>query len=327
MPNLSTWLIRALRALVTVGLLAFLLYLVDLRRMAATLASADPVLVLTALLVSVADRLLMVAKWYPLLRVQLTSTGLLAAGRAYLASGVAHYLLPASVGADVVRAVALGRGRRAVVEIGASIVAERVLGLVASAVMAVVAVWLASTHGIPLGVIAVWAGAAVGLGTIVFLLPLSAWGRRLAGRLAERRTGRLGTYLGRFGVAYTTYRRHPRLLALVGLLTVIEQLLPVITLWLVARGLGLAIGFGPMVVAVTLTLFAGRLPLSIGGLGVGEGALVYVLGLYGVPASSALALALLGRVLEILVNAGPAVFFWRDLVQVRRTAALETGGS
>ena len=321
--KLPSLLLRAVQALVTLGLLAFLLDLVDVSRFAETLSSADMTVVLVALLVAAGDRVLMVGKWYPLLRVQFTSISVVKAGRAYLASGIAHYLLPASIGADVVRAVVLGRGQKAVIEIGASIVAERILGLVASAVMAVIAVGLAWRHGIPLGIIGAWAVFAVGLGMVVLIIPLSEWGKRLMTRIARARpAGRWAAYVERFGLAYTTYRHHAGLLAIVGGLTVMEQLFPVITMWLGARALGVSVGFAPMVVAVTLTLFAVRLPISIGGLGVGEGALVYVLGLYGVSASTALAIALLGRVLEVVVNAGPAVFLWPDLVRVRQRAVV-----
>ena len=69
--------------------------------------------------------------------------------------------------------------------------------------------------------------------------------------------------------------------------------------------------------AITLAVFGGHLPISLAGLGVGEGAMVYLLGLYGVPPAEALAIALGTRVVEVLVNAGPAVVLWRELAAVR----------
>jgi glycosyltransferase 2 family protein len=303
-----------------------LLHLVDLRGAGSLLLTVDIPLLLAALLVAAADRLLMVIKWYPLLRIQVRSVSFARAIRAYLASGVAHYLLPASVGADVVRAVVLGRGRGAVIEVGASILAERALGLIASAFMAGVALGLAVRHDIPLSAVGPWALLELGLGLAILLLLLLGRSDNLRGpfaRLIQR--GRLGSYLARFRIAYGTYGRRPGVVTAAALLTLVEQFLPVVILWIAAQALGFSIAFGPLIVVVTLTLFAGRLPISLAGLGVREGALVYLLGLYGVPASGALAVGLLNRMLEVLVNAGPSVVLWRDLVMVHQAGSSESG--
>jgi uncharacterized membrane protein YbhN (UPF0104 family) len=71
-------------------------------------------------------------------------------------------------------------------------------------------------------------------------------------------------------------------------------------------------------VAVPLTLFVGRLPIAVAGIGVVEGALVYLLGVFGVPPAEALSLALAGRVIEFAALL-PGALFWSSLVWARRS--------
>jgi len=318
----SSWrrrLLTLLRFLITASLLAFIITLVDVKDVGRLVGSADVAWLLGAILVAAADRMLMVAKWYPLLKIQNVAVSFGRATRAYLASGVAHYFLPASVGADVLRATVLGRAGRFIIEVGASILAERALGLVASALMSMVALAIALRLGLPVELIFPWALFSVAAGAAILVLPLN---RRVLDAAREvrvlRSMGRAQQYVERFAQTYTIYRERVGVLILMGWLTVLEQLFPIAILWLLGRALGIPLGLTAVVVAVPLTLFVVRLPISFGGLGVGEGALVYLLGLFGVSPTEALTLALGTRIVEVLVNAGPSVFLWRELVNVRR---------
>jgi uncharacterized protein (TIRG00374 family) len=311
--------VTLLRVIITASLLAFILTLVDLQDVARLVSSANTPLLLAALFVALADRLLMVAKWYPLLRIQNVSVSFTRATRAYLASGVAHYFLPASVGADVLRATVLGRAGRFIIEVGASIVAERALGLVASALMSLLSLIIAVRMGLPVELIFPWALFAVFAGVVILVVPLN---QRVLHTVRNarilRRMGRLRSYVERFADTYTIYRSHVGVLVVIGWLTVLEQLFPIAILWLLGQALGLSVGLLAAIVAVPLTTFVVRLPISLGGLGVGEGALVYLLGLFGISPTEALTLALSTRLVEVLVNAGPSIFLWRDLVGARR---------
>ena len=308
-----------LRVIITASLLAFILTLVDLKDVARLVSSANTPLLLAALFVALADRLLMVAKWYPLLRIQNVSVSFARATRAYLASGVAHYFLPASVGADVLRATVLGRAGSFIIEVGASIVAERALGLVASALMSLLSLMIAVRMGLPVELILPWALFAVFAGVVILVVPLNQRVLRTVrnARILQR-MGRVRSYVERFADTYTVYRSHVGVLVVIGWLTVLEQLFPIAILWLLGQALGLSVGLLAAIVAVPLTTFVVRLPISLGGLGVGEGALVYLLGLFGISPTEALTLALSTRLVEVLVNAGPSIFLWRDLVSVRR---------
>ncbi len=306
------------RIAVTAGLLAWLVHLLDVRRVGSLLGGADLRLILGAVALALADRFVMVAKWYPLLRIQAPGVSFGAAVRVYLASGLANYVLPASVGADVLRVATLGRDDHSVVEIGASVVAERVLGMIGLGLMSLVALGVGLEASVPARVILPWSVAAVAAGVMAIAIPTSprvtAWLCRLGGK---RRQDRWFCLAERFAVAYAVYRKHPRTLAIVAMLSFLEQGLPVLLMWVIARSLGVPVGFEMLLVAVPLASFAARLPISIGGLGVGDAAFAFLVAFYGLTPSHIAALLVVGRAVEILVTGAPAIVLWRDLVHVR----------
>lgn len=306
---------KLLRFAITAALVALLLKLVDLGDVGRILASADPGLLFLALLVAFADRLLMVAKWYPLIRAQTRLVGLVQATRAYLAAGVANLFLPVGVGADVLRVLALGHPQGLVVELGASVVAERLLGFLASGILAIIALWVAAQASIDLTFLTPWAFGAFLAAILAVVLPYASrlWAplSRLMLRYRDNRwVGKLVT----FGSAIAVYRNHVSTILSVALLSVLEQLLPVLALAIIAQALGTPITISMLIVAVPLTLFVSRLPITFWGLGVSEGALVYILGLFGISAAEGLSLALAGRAVELGATL-PGAVFWADLTK------------
>lgn len=303
----------AARWSLTLGLVALLLTVVDLREVYRLLLSADPALLAVAVAVSVGDRLLMAGKWLPLLRLQVPDVSAARAMRAYFASSFAAVFLPASIGADLLRAVGIGRERETVLKVGASIVVERALGAVGAGVVALLALWVAFRAEVSMAFLVPWALACAAAGVAATAIPFSAVARRTVRRLLAPLRGRGWVeVLGRFGTAYGLYGGHPRTLVVVGLLSALEQLVPVLVLGAAARAMQLGLSLESLVVAVPLTFFAARLPISVAGIGIVEGGLVYLLGLFGVPPAEALSLALAGRVVE-LVAVLPGAFWWREL--------------
>lgn len=307
-----------LRLLVAAALLALLARSVGLSEVKRAIVAAAPWPFALALLLGLVDRAVMIGKWYPLLHAQVPEVGLGRAARAYLAAGFASYFLPTSVGADALRSVALGRGRRAVAEVGASVVVERLLGLFGALTLALVSLALARQGPArSLGALLPWA-AAGWMAVLAILLAL--FGSRVAGRLggslAARlpwpRRGRAAEIVARVAAATERYRRVPWTIAGAAAASAGEQLFPVLVLWALARSLALPIPFLTHLAVVPLAMFVGRLPVSIAGLGVFEGALVGVYGLYGVPHADALALALAARAIELGAQL-PGAFFWSDL--------------
>lgn len=319
---------RTLRWGISLGLIALLLLLVDPAEVYRVLRSADPLYLALGAAFVVADRLLMAGKWLPLLRVQNPDAGAARAIRAYFAASFAQLLLPASVGGDALRAYGLGRDRNTVMEVGASVVVERVLGLVGSGVVALGILWIAMRAELPMEFLFPWAIGCASVGILAVVLPLSRTARQFLKSLLEHFEGRNWTSLvERFGTAYSLYRDHRKTLVAVGVLSVIEQFGPVLVFWAVARSLQISIPVEALVVAVPLSMFAARIPIAIAGLGILEGGLIYLLSLYGVPSAEAVSLALAGRLAEV-AGVLPGAWWWRELVgKKNERGALDAKGA
>lgn len=304
-----------LRWVVSLGLVGLLVRLVDPSEVGRLLLEADLLLLAGAVFFYLIDRLVMIVKWLPLLKVQVPEVSAARAGRAYFASSFAATFLPASVGADVLRTIGIGRGRAAMLEVGTSIVFERILGLIGSGIVALGIVWVAwEFASVPMAFILPWAGACAGAGLLAVLLPYSEPARAVVTRLTSsfRKGGRLNELLDRFATAYGVYRNHPVTVAWVTFLSVVEQLIPILVFWMASEALGLSLPPIALIVSVPLALFAARLPISVAGIGILEGGLVFLLGLFGVQPEPALSLAVVGRLVE-LVAVLPGAFWWTDL--------------
>jgi len=302
-----------LRACVSLGLLLLLAWIVDLGQLTVVLLGMDGPLFGLAVLVALADRALMIGKWYPLLRAQDLGIPLGQAAAAYLAAGFASMFLPASVGGDVLRTIALGAGRGATWEVGASIVVERTLGLAASAVLCAAALALAFVHSLPLAFLLPWVVAAAAAVGGIALLALWPGPERWLERKWEQRWIQ---HARRFALALALYRNHPGTVVAVGVASLVEHTFPIVVFWILTHALDLEVPLLALVIAVPLTLLVGRLPIAIAGIGVIEGALVYLLGLLGIPPAEALSLALAGRVVEIAAFL-PGALFWSNLAPHR----------
>jgi glycosyltransferase 2 family protein len=305
---------KYVRAGVSIGLILLLAWIVDLNRLRAVLLRADLWLFALASLAALADRAMMIGKWYPLLKAQGVGIPFARAARVYLAAGFASLFLPTSVGADVLRTFALG-ARSATLEVGASVVVERMLGLLASVILCISVLLLALSQALLLAFLLPWIlGLGVALiGASFVMLRPGRW--QWLERYRERRWFQLGH---RFALACTLYRHHAGTLAAVGLLSLVEQAFPIVVLWILVLALDLKVSLFALSVAVPLALFVGRLPIAIAGIGVLEGALVYLLGMFGVPPAEALSLALGGRLVEILALL-PGGLFWSSLAWTRRS--------
>lgn len=298
---------------VSFTLLGALAFFVNLQEVYRILQSADFALLGGALGVSLVDRLLMAGKWFPLLRVQLPDVEVGRAVRAYFAAGVAEFFLPSHSG-DVLRSLGLGRDDGSTVEVGASIVVERLLGLIATGIVVLLVLWVALSTTIPMGILLPWALACVGVSILVTVLPFSSYARRLFRNLLNRLGGgRWVRLVERFGKAYQTYRAHSWTLFIVGVLSLVQQFVPVLMFWVAAHALRLDLSLVSIFIAVPLTFFIARLPVSVAGIGIVEGGLTYLLGLFGAGASQAVSLALAGRVVRLFTLL-PGLFWWKELI-------------
>jgi uncharacterized protein (TIRG00374 family) len=247
----------------------------------------------------------MAFKWGLLLKSRGISLPFLFALKVYCASNIWATFLPSTTGADAIRVLLTRRENVDTKELIASVVIERALGFLASLVMGLAAIFILRQHHHweerfnPV----LWGAAlllAVGTGAFVLSLGQTTFDwfwermpRRLAGSWLGQKFQRLhGTYVG--------YGADRRTLGTVFGLTLVEQFFPILCVWLYAVALGAPVGILFVAGVLPLTMLVSRLPISVDGIGVFEGILVFFMGLAGVPPATSVLIALLGRVMQVV---------------------------
>lgn len=217
-----------------------------------------------------------------------------------------NVFMPGSAGGDLARLYLVLRdqpGRRA--ELAAILVFDRIVGLVAMLLVPLVAALafpeVSRVHPQVVGILW-WAAGLAGLaGAVAVVLwgPVGrAWLVRLLGRLP------LGDILTRAGVALRGYRASPGAVVLALLLSIGATTLGLITMLVLARALGATGSLQMMVLLLPIGLLVNTIPITPGGLGVGEVAMDRLFGLAGLTGGAA---ALIGWRLLMLL---PAAVGW-----------------
>lgn len=229
-------------------------------------------------------------RWQILLRAQGMSLPAAWVHRVFWIGSFYNSFLPGGVAGDAWRFAALWRERPdAKAAAAAGLAADRILGLGALFALAALALGLhlalAGTTPDLAALFAASAGAFALLLAAGWSAARTRWWEPLTARLLGRdRAAALhdaALALGRQGGA----------LAMASALSVLVWLLDFVALWLLARAVDLPAGPLEIAVAAAAGYVAAALPISIGGHGVREGALLAVLALLGLGGEAALRLA------------------------------------
>ena len=314
------WLALALKFLVSGFLIWFLLSNINFDEALARMAEVEPGLLAVAVLVLIFQICIGGLRWGTVLTAIGTPLSLFKAIQLFYIGVFFSQALPSSVGGDAVRMYKAYRediGLRGALN---GVILERAVTVAALVVLvAVTQPWFLprvdeSTRALILpGIGLVILAAAGGL---VFLMLLD--------RLPETlRRWRVFRGLGNLGIdgrrVFLSSRHLPRVMGL-GLLTHVNMSLCV---YLLALGLDLDVTWIDCLVLVPLVLLIMTVPISIGGWGVRETAMVALFGLIGVAGEGALALSVMFGLVGIAV-AIPGGLVWLASRDRGETLAYET---
>jgi glycosyltransferase 2 family protein len=293
-----------LRLAITAVILAILAMGIDMRESARAIAAIDRRLLALVLGLVAVDRAVMILRWLLLLRAAGIPIATRDAARLFLVSSFVGSFLPAGVGGDAARAYGLARESTSASEALASVAVDRVLGVMAIVVMAIVGVvaWRPA-QGDPRVIWAI-AGLTTACAALFFA---NIWLRWMIpdaqhGHFIARRLIRLSDALGR-------YRDHRGVLVHVLAWSIVVQLLRITQAYFLGLGLGLAVPYSYYLLFMPPGLLMLLLPVSISGFGVPQAFIVWLLRPVGVPEVQSFALSTL-IVLTGLAGNVPGLWLW-----------------
>jgi len=296
-----------LRLAVTVAVLGYLASRIDgPATWQAVLGLSGATLALIALIAAV-DRALMAWRWILLVRatgVELTTkSGLWI----FLVSSFLGSFAPAGIGGDVARAWELdqrtSRGSDAV----ASVAVDRWLGLASVAVLGAfgLANWtrgfdadISLAMHILLVLVVVGSIAGVWADRIVAAVLPAAWTRRTP-----------WSQLTRLADSMAHFRREWPTLLWVAMLSLAVQVIRVVLAWVLGTGLGIDVGLDYYLVVMPVGIVLILLPISIGGFGPAQGAIVWMMRPLGVDEGLAFAMSTLFVLVGVVANLPGALLY------------------
>jgi hypothetical protein len=274
-------------------LLAVVFEGVALEEVGRAVGAADGPLVLAAFAVNWGGILLSVARWRLLLRAQGGDATHGALARSFLVAQFFNNLLPSTIGGDAVRAYdsfRFGVSRGAALT---TIVVDRLLGLAALAIFALVSATLLTRPAISTPVLAaalVIAAAAVGLAAWVILAPPAAVIALLA-RLPVGFRRRVQVLARQLSDALLRFHRERGVIARGFGISVVLQLTVMVFYGVLGAALGFDVPSGHWFLIVPVAVLAMLAPVSVNAIGVREGIFAFLLASYGVPKAGAVAFA------------------------------------
>jgi glycosyltransferase 2 family protein len=307
----------ALQVAVSGGLIAVLLWQVDVGQTADLIVSSSPGYLLAALGIFLVTTWGMGWRWQILLDSKGIHEPLNWLTKLYFVSYAAGQVLPTSVGGDALRIVEHARRRPDVRgETVGAVLMERVVGSAATLILVAAGLVVAVGRYEDFAAL-VW--LEVALVAVLIILAVLLFHGRTARMLQERvfplgRRVRLDRPLASLHAAMHGYRGQPRALAAVLAISVGVQAVRVAAIWCCGEAVGVDVS--PLVYAILgpLLYLVLMVPFTINGLGVREAFFVAFLGRFDVDADAAFATGFLFFAVTVAASLpGAWILLWRSV--------------
>lgn len=308
----TNWWGVAARLAVTLVCGGVLFALIDVKALWTNLMVLSPVALLAAVILQLSIVLILGWRWRSIVAAvgQVASFGW--AARLTFATTFLNMILPLSLGGDAGR-VWLGRQAGVDLPTGLTVaILDRLAGLVGLSLLLCVSAILLPAGWLPTGVRL----------CMVLSFPFMLVGLWLVTAFSGAGVSHWFAlqWLGDVSAKAKLFVRQPGSLCLAVVQSLVGHMMSVTIVFVSAKGLGIPLSFAHALLLVPVILFATMLPFSIGGWGLREASAIAVLSLAGVPAESALALALIfGLTLLLVSGAGTLACFGWMSVHVSRT--------
>jgi len=299
------------RAVVSVGLLAWVGWTIDWSELAALPRSFHAGWLLLAAAFVAANGLMSAARWNVLLEAKRIFFSFRQLLHVVCVTNFFGDFLPASVGVDALRIAAITRGTPRAPQAASTVFVDRLLGVLALGIIAALGgLWAAVRWDMWDVLLALL--LPVGVVLAVPYLFWSVQGRRLLSVMLKRLQWLPGRRVtGRLHAAIRSYRHARRPLAVAGGFAILTQLSRIFFFVALAYGLGVPLRVADAFVLVPPIWFILMLPITVAGLGLQEGAFVLLLGRAGVDPAAAFGLSVASRIITFAVFLPGAALFLR----------------
>jgi uncharacterized protein (TIRG00374 family) len=293
-----------LRFLLSLFFIALIISRVNLEKVLALVPTIKLHFVLIGLIWLLIDRIIMSYRWDILLRAKGINISILSLIRLYFLASFWGAFLPSSVAPDVVKVYVASKKHDAnTSDVLSSVVVDRFIGVFSLATVAFLSFAviffsrrMQANANILAAILAVL--AIMAFFVLFDRLPL----KKVSAFLHLSRKGTVWQFLAKFYNSCREYRGDRAAILRVFTVSFVNHIFSILIIYLLTVSLGLQISVLHLFVFVPLVNFLIMIPISLGGLGIQEGAYVYFFSQVGVSTQEALTVALIFRALMITAS-------------------------
>lgn len=310
-----------LRIVISVSLIVFLVktQIKDFPTIIEILKSSNKILLLLSLLTHVFGIWITAFRWRTLLDTQNVKLSTGALSVTVLIGFFFNNFLPTSIGGDVFRTYDASKKGKIPLGTSASvIIVERFSGVVSASVFAIVALFLGFTAiGNQPIIIPIVIFFIISVIIAIIIINPSAFGvRRLFNRFKFLR--KIKEKLSNIFNTFASFKKHKVVLLKVLIYSFLLQFAVVLNYYLAALALGIDLGLAAFIFIVPVVSIIAMIPISIGGIGLRENSLVFIMVALGVVSEEAALCSLLLLLMLILVGmVGGIVYIVRPYFEGR----------
>lgn len=299
------------------------MYYVDWSKASGYWREANYLLLLGAVVMLIAERLIAAYKWYVLISSTTITLPFWRLMAFYLIGNFWGLILPSSFSVDLVRGIYLyghvGRGT----ESASSVLVDRVLGVISLLLFVAIGLVAYSAPKEGPDIIAAVVVIVASLGSsLIILINNKAWQCfvSILGITPETKAGRRVLSLRD---SFVSFGKTPFDLGFTFVLSILLQLARIGHFYILSLAFGIDVALLYFFISVPILLFAVMVPISLGGWGVREGSMVAMLGLIGISIEEAVVIsftnsllvtvvALAGGAAHLAVDKSPIINFLKN---------------
>lgn len=288
-----------LRALISIAILGFLLYKIDLTQLKTVLSNFNPAFYLLGIIILIAYQFILAYAW----KAALSEKNILIKQknifRAIITSCFFAAFLPSSIGADLVLTFNIGKSLPQKEHAPSSFLFIRILGFSSSLFVAGIALMFIA-HNFALRQVMVLMWVALLAIWICFWIAIHPKARRIVEKLATR--FKWLSFIYKMLDSFSSFGKDRKIVLKIWLIGLVMVFLKTSIDYFMARSLGLNLPYIWFLALVPSISIITLLPISIAGLGVREGAYVGLFKNMGVPAASSFSISIMLFSLNIVLG-------------------------
>ena len=299
---------RIAQILLSTTLLAFILLKIDFQKIIQIFQDVNILFFLTALITSVIAIYINTKKW----QIMLSANEIIIPYRVLVKQNFLSIFysiaLIGQLSGELMKAYRVTRGQQNKIKIISSILGDKVSGILVLFITAAVLSFFPPQHDFssfyPFVLLSI---AGAGIIFTSFYVPID-FINAFAGHIRFPKINKFISHLSELIASYQIYGKNKRIFYSMFVISFLYQFLIAISFWLIGESINIHLPFIQYLWIFSLLSISLLIPLSIAGLGIREGSLIFLMGLFNVPAEQALGASLLLFVTTAIMGGVGAIF-------------------